>query len=100
MSVVSVIQRLENYSIRFPQDVLLVTARVETELQEIMIFKGFSSSLTHPTAFDPDIPVLSEDAVILTIDRLQSPYTPNSPIFIEQGLSWDMMQLRLETLGL
>jgi hypothetical protein len=38
---------------------------------ELLIFRGFSSSTTHPTAFDPDRPALPEDAAIAQADLLQ-----------------------------
>lgn len=81
-------QRLEQYTLTHPQEMLLVKADLDGEPDEISIFKGFSSSLMRPTAFDPDIPVLPEGATIVSIDRLQSPYNPAAPVFIQQNLSW------------
>jgi hypothetical protein len=93
-------QRLEKYTLRHPQEVLLVKAEVEGEPDEVSIFKGFSSSLMRPTAFDPDVPVLPDEAVILAIDRLMSPYNPTNPKVIQQGLSWADFALLLEQDGL
>ncbi|HEY9659673.1 MAG TPA: hypothetical protein V6C65_14535, partial [Allocoleopsis sp.] len=59
--------RLEQYTIKRPQEVLLVTAEIDGELDQIAIFKGFSSSLVRSTAFDPDVPVLPPDAKIVSI---------------------------------
>jgi hypothetical protein len=92
-------QRLESYTEKRPQEVLLVTADVEGEIDQVAIFRGFSSSLVKATAFDPDLPVLAENAVIHSIDRLQSPYDPNHPHYIQQGLTWEEMQLLLDALG-
>lgn len=83
---------LEKYSESHPTEVLLVRVEVGGELDEIAIFKGFSSSLMRPTAFDPDVPVLPDHAQILEIDRLVSPYDPADPKYIERGLTWDTMQ--------
>ncbi|AMW31118.1 MULTISPECIES: hypothetical protein [Arthrospira] len=83
---------LENYTKNHPGEVLLVRVSVDGELDEIAIFKGFSSSLMRPTAFDPDIPVLPDHAQILEIDRLLSPYDPANPKYIQRGLTWDTMQ--------
>ena len=47
--------RLEQYTLKHPQEVLLVKAEVNGELDELMVFKGFSSSLVRSTAFDPDV---------------------------------------------
>ena len=40
---------------------------------ELLIFRGFSSSVTHATAFDPDLPALPEGAVIETAELLAGP---------------------------
>jgi hypothetical protein len=43
---------------------------------ELLIFRGFSSSLSHPTGFDPDQPALPAEALIATAELLQGPYNP------------------------
>ncbi|NMG07365.1 hypothetical protein [Brasilonema sp. UFV-L1] len=95
----SISKRLEQYSAKRPQEVLLVTVEIAGEEDQIAIFKGFSSSLTRPTAFDPDVPVLPDEAKIMTIDRVASPYNPEAPRYIQQGLSWDNMQVLLSEVG-
>lgn len=91
--------RLEQYTAKRSHEVLLVTAEVNGERDQVAIFRGFSSSLMRPTAFDPDIPVLPEDAEILTIDRLQAPYNPQQPRYLQQGLTWDTMLPLLHEVG-
>ena len=88
-------KRLEQYTIKRPHEVLLVTIEVNGEEDQIAIFKGFSSSLVRPTAYDPDVPIVPDDANILRIDLLASPYNPNSPRYIQQDLSWETMQALL-----
>jgi hypothetical protein len=78
----------------------LVTVAIADETDQIVIFKGFSSSLMRPTAVDPDVPVIPEDATIVAIDRLRSPYLPDNPDYLERNLTWDEMQTRLSALGL
>ncbi|MFZ4730184.1 MAG: hypothetical protein ACOYMQ_16190 [Pseudanabaena sp.] len=85
-------QQLEIYSSKHPQEVLLVKLKIDDELDEVMIFKGFSSSLMRSTAFDPDVPVISDRAEILTIDRLAAPYKPNQPNYFQQGITWKEFQ--------
>jgi hypothetical protein len=84
--------RLEQYTIRCPQEVLLVTVAWPvngTEVtEEVIIFKGFSSSLTGATAIDPDVPVIPETAKLIKADRLQSPYNPAQPHYLQQDLTW------------
>ena len=96
----SIAQRLEQYSLKRPQEVLLVSASIDHEPDQIAIFKGFSSSLMRSTAFDPDVPVLPEAAVIEAVDRLVAPYQPANPQYIQQGLSWAEMEQLLEHLGI
>ena len=83
----SIGQRLEEYTRQSPEEVLIVTLEVEGEMDEVMIFKGFSSSLMRPTNFDPDIPVISSTAKIIKIDRASSPYNPDNPNYLQQGLT-------------
>ncbi|PZU94721.1 MAG: hypothetical protein DCE90_14375 [Pseudanabaena sp.] len=85
-------QYLETYSSNHPKEVLLVKLEIDGDLDEVMIFKGFSSSLMRPTAYDPDVPVISEKANILSIDRLTAPYKPNQPNYIQQAVTWDQFQ--------
>lgn len=48
------------------------------EAFELVIFRGFSSSTTHPTAFDPDVPALEEGARITAAELLQGPLRPGA----------------------
>lgn len=90
----SIEKRLERYTER-SHEVLLITAEIAGEIDQIVIFKGFSSSLVRATAFDPEVSVLPDDAKILAIDRVASPYNPASPHYIQQGLTWEQMQTLL-----
>lgn len=91
--------RLEQYTVKRPQEVLLVTVEIEGEPDQIAIFKGYSSSLMRPTAFDPDIPVLPDQAKIITIDRLAGPYNPRQPQYLQKGLAWEDFQPLLAEAG-
>lgn len=93
-------QRLEQYTIKRPDEVLMVSAEIAGEIDQIAIFKGFSSSLVRPTAFDPDVPVLPDDATILSIDRLAGPFNPQNPRYLQQGLSWQEMESLLLDVGI
>ncbi|QYO63091.1 hypothetical protein [Leptolyngbya sp. 7M] len=91
--------RLEQYTLKRPQEVLIVTAEIDGEPDQITIFKGFSSSLMRPTDFDPDVPMLPAGTQIIAIDRLQSPYNPLTPRYIQQGLSLSEMEVLLQEVG-
>lgn len=91
--------RLEQYTAKRHKEVLIVTAQIEGELDRIVIFKGFSSSVMRPTAFDPDVPVLPTGAKIMAIDRVAGPYNPANPQYLQQGLTWETMQPLLSEVG-
>ncbi|MBE9158993.1 hypothetical protein IQ265_19445 [Nodosilinea sp. LEGE 06152] len=91
--------RLEQFTLRRPQLVLLVKAVIDGQEDEVLIFRGFSSSLMHPTAADPDVPVLPEAAEIEAIDIMVGPYNPTAPQYLQRGLSWDDMLPLLEDMG-
>lgn len=93
-------KRLEQYTVKKSQEVLIVTVEIDNEPDKIAVFKGFSSSLMRPTAYDPDVPVLPNTATIITIDRIASPYNPDSPRYLQQNISWEDMQVLLSEMGI
>ena len=93
-------KRLEQYTVKKSQEVLIVTIEIDNEPDKIAVFKGFSSSLMRPTAYDPDVPVLPNTATIITIDRMASPYNPDSPRYLQQNISWEDMQVLLSEMGI
>jgi hypothetical protein len=95
----SVGKRLEQYTVKKSQEVLIVTVKIDDEPDQIAVFKGFSSSLMRPTAYDPDVPVLPDRATIIAIDRIASPYNPDSPRYLQQDISWEDMQILLSEIG-
>ncbi|NDG75188.1 MAG: hypothetical protein EBX49_07625 [Synechococcaceae bacterium WB8_1B_136] len=48
----------------------------ELEPFELLIFRGFSSSVSHPTAFDPDQPALPVTARVMEAELLLGPLNP------------------------
>jgi hypothetical protein len=88
--------QLEHYSLRFPQEVLFVQVQYDQEFDEILIFKGFSSSLQRSTPSNPDISLIPDYASIVRIDRLKGPYTPEAPEYIEQNLSWSDFEVYID----
>ncbi|MFQ4140066.1 hypothetical protein PGN35_027520 [Nodosilinea sp. PGN35] len=91
--------RLEQYTLRQPQLVLLVQAIIDGDADEVLIFRGFSSSLMHPTAADPEVPVLPESAEIEAIDIMVGPYNPTSPQYLHRNVPWADMLPLLEAAG-
>jgi hypothetical protein len=91
--------RLEQYTLKRPQEVLLVKVEIGEETDEIAIFRGFSSSLVRSTPFDPDVPMLPEDVKVIAIDRLQGPYNPQSPRYLQRNLTLKDIQILLSEAG-
>ncbi|UUO16281.1 MULTISPECIES: hypothetical protein [Aphanizomenonaceae] len=96
----SISKRLEQYTVKKSQEVLIINVEIDGEPDQIAVFKGFSSSLMRPTAYDPDVPVLPDTATIITIDRIASPYNPDSPHYFQQDISWEDMQVLLSKMGI
>ncbi len=97
----SIGSRLEKYTTKRREEVLMV--ELETSSKEpdtVVIFNGFSSSLIHPTNYDPDIPVIEDNAKIISIDRLASPYNPAQPNYIQTGLTLSEMEQLLAEQGI
>ena len=85
--------RLEQYTIKRKEEVLIVQVETSTgEEDTVLIYNGFSGSLTRPTTFDPDIPVIEDNATIISIDRVASPYDPVKPEYIQTGLTLSEME--------
>ena len=93
------IDRLERYSLDRPQEVLLLRCTVDGEPDEILVYKGYSSSTVRPTAFDLGTPVLPPDANIETVSRLKAPYQPNAPQALEADIPWSSFSASLTEAG-
>ncbi len=79
--IADLLARLEAISRERPDRVLRLTGTLPgdgDEPFELLIFRGFSSSITHPTAFDPDQPALPETARIAAADLLAGPLDPTN----------------------
>ena len=71
------LSELESISRDRPDRALRLQGQMgDGEALEVVIFRGFSSSLTHPTAFDPDQPLLPSEATINSAVLLQAPLNP------------------------
>jgi hypothetical protein len=68
--------RFEEISRSRPDRVLRLRGELQGEPLELLIFRGFSCSTTHPTAFDPDTSVLPAGAVLQQAELLQGPLDP------------------------
>lgn len=89
-------KKLEEYTLKHREEALLVTIVVEREEQQLIVFRGFTSSLTNPTPPDPAEPVIPPGAELKSIDRVKAPYNPSAPCYVQQGLTWQEMQSLME----
>ncbi|AFZ36775.1 hypothetical protein Sta7437_3268 [Stanieria cyanosphaera PCC 7437] len=90
--------RLEKYGRKHPEEVLIVNLqKASGEPDTVLIYNGYSSSLMHSTIYDPDIPLITKEDQIISIDRLASPYDPVQPNYLQTGLTrQEMEQLLLQ----
>lgn len=83
-AIAGLLAALEEQSRSRPDRVLRLTGTLPAvsaagwEPFELLIFRGFSSLTTHPTAFDPDRPALPEDSRIDSAELLQAPLIPDA----------------------
>lgn len=99
-------EALERYSQQHPQEALRVElVQGDGDLDLVLIFRGFSSSLMRPTPADLSQPVIPPGAQFLQMDRLEAPFNPADPKLIEGSLDAEatrqlLLQAGLDPLGL
>ena len=76
------VQALEERTRLQPKRVVRLRGQVGNESFELLIFRGFSSSTTHPTAFDPDASVLPEGPSLDQAELLQGPLSPEQEVVL------------------
>ena len=89
----AVVQALEERTRVQPQRVVRLRGQVRDELFELLIFRGFSSSTTHPTAFDPDASVLPEGTSLDQAELLQGPLSPSHEVVLAGPVSYTHLTL-------
>ena len=70
------IRELEERSRLNPERVIRLRGFVADDPFELLIYRGFSSSTSHPTAFDPDLSVLPEGTSLEQAELLKGPLRP------------------------
>ena len=78
----ALVQALEERTRVQPQRVVRLRGQVRNAPFELLIFRGFSSSTTHPTAFDPDASVLLEGTSLYQAELLQGPISPSQEVVL------------------
>ena len=87
MTVEMLVRAIEERSRNHPDRVVRLRGLVGDEPLEVLIFRGFSSSTTHPTAFDPVTSVLPQGTRLDQADLLQGPLNPSSEVLLVGGMS-------------
>ena len=82
MTAIDLVLQLEERSRQEPDRVVRLTGNVDVEPFELLIFRGFSSSTTHPTAFDPDASVLPPKTRLEQAELLQGPLNPSEALVL------------------
>ena len=79
--IAALLAQLEAHSRERPDRVLRLQGRLPGgEVFELLIYRGFSSSTTHPTAYDPDQSALAEGSEITSATLLEGPLKPGDAI--------------------
>ena len=89
MEEINLINRLERISSQIPNRILKLEGYIvkenNKEKLEIIIFKGFSSSTTHPTEMDLEKKVIDSEPIITKFRLYESPLTENEDNFIREN---------------
>ena len=83
----AVVLALEERTRLQPQRVVRLRGRVKDTPFELLIFRGFSSSTTHPTSFDPDASVLPGGTSLDQAELLQGPLSPTQEVVLAGPMS-------------
>ena len=97
-AMTALLQRLERLSKAHPDWVLRLDGVDRTgEPFELLLFRGVSSSVTHPTAFDPDAAVLPDGVGIEAMTLLAAPLQPDHETVLLGPLEPDAFLLALNS---
>ena len=89
MKEIDLVDKLERISSKFPNRILMLTGCIfkknQMEKLEIIIFKGFSSSTTHPIEIDSESKVIEYDFKLTNFRLYESPLTETKENFIREN---------------
>ena len=85
------VRQLEVCSRELPHFVIRLQGRHDLAFFELLIFKGFSSSTTHPTAFDPDTSILLPGTFLDQAELLQGPMMASSVVVVKGPVTPQML---------
>ena len=89
MADIDLLNNLEKISSLIPNRVLKIEGYIlkenDKEQLEIIIFKGFSSSTTHPIEMDLEKKIIEFDYILTNFKLYKSPLTENEEKFIREN---------------
>ena len=89
MVAIDLINNLEKISSEIPNRILKLEGFLQKENQkeqlEIIIFRGFSSSTTHPIQVDSEKKILAIDYIITNFKLYKAPFTGTKENFIREN---------------
>ena len=82
MTAINLIKKLEKVSFNISNKILRIKGYIQkknkNEYLEILIYRGFSSSTTHPIEIDQDKDVIDQKCVLIKGEILEAPMLDNS----------------------
>ena len=93
MSKIDLINNLEKISSKIPDRILklegIILKENQKEQLEILIFRGYSSSTTHPVEIDSEKKVISQTYIIRNFKLYKAPLTETEENFIRENQNSD-----------
>ena len=85
MAKIDLINSLEKISSEIPDRILKLEGFIQKEQLEIIIFRGFSSSTTHPIESDSEKKVIAHNYIITNFKLYKAPLTDTEENFIREN---------------
>jgi len=89
MAKIDLINSLEKISSEIPDRILKLEGFIQKEQLEIIIFRGFSSSTTHPIEIDSEKKVITLSYIITNFKLYKAPLTETEENFIRENQNSD-----------
>ena len=85
MAKIDLINSLEKISSQIPDRILKLEGFIQKEQLEIIIFRGFSSSTTHPIEIDSEKKVIALNYIITNFKLYKAPLKETEENFIREN---------------
>ena len=85
MAKIDLINSLEKLSSEIPDRILKLEGFIQKEKLEIIIFRGFSSSTTHPIEIDLEKKVIALNYILTNFKLYKAPLTETEENFIREN---------------